>query len=77
MGRRSNYTAKQKTEVVLSVLTKQTTIVEACGRHGISETTFMRWKEQALEQEIAALERKLGQVTMIADIRGEALQRLT
>lgn len=37
----------------------------------------MRWKEQALEQEIAALERKLGQVTMIADIRGEALQRLT
>lgn len=32
MGRRSNYTAKQKTEVVLSVLTKQTTIVRS-SRH--------------------------------------------
>ena len=30
MGRRSNYTAKQKAEVVLSVLSKQTTIAEAC-----------------------------------------------
>ena len=30
MGRRSNYTAKQKAEVILSVLSKQTTIAEAC-----------------------------------------------
>ena len=96
MGRRSNYTALQKTEIVLSVLTKQTTVAEACRRHGITETTFNRWREQAvegmergladksknareveLEREIAALERKLGQVTMIADLRSKALQRLT
>ena len=29
VGRRSNYTQRQKTEIVLSVLTKQTTIAEA------------------------------------------------
>jgi transposase-like protein len=48
MGRRSSYTAKQKAEVVLSVLSKQTTIAEACRRHGITETTFARWREQAV-----------------------------
>lgn len=48
MERRSNYTAKQKAEIVLHVLTKQVTIAEACRRHGITETTFNRWREQAL-----------------------------
>ena len=96
MGRRSNYTSKQKADIVLSVLTKQVTLAEACRRHGLTETTLMRWREQAieaiergledkarngreleLEKEIAALERKLGQVTMIADLRSKALHRLT
>ena len=96
MGRRSSYTSKQKAEIVLSVLTKQVTAAEACRRHGITETTLARWREQALEgmelgladksknareseleREVAALERKLGQVTMIADLRSKALQRLT
>ncbi len=94
--RRSNYTSKQKAEIVLSVLTKQVTAEEACRRHGIPEPTLARWREMALEgvekglegrdvgtrreaeleREIAALERKLGQVTMIADLRSRTLQRL-
>ena len=49
VGRRSNYTARQKTEIVLSVLTNQTTVAEACRRHAITETTFNRWREQAVE----------------------------
>lgn len=97
MGRRSNYTGKQKAEIVLSVLTKQITIAEACRRHGITETTFARWRGQALEaiekglddkaggnareaqleREIEVLERKLGQLAVIADLRSKALQRLT
>ncbi len=40
MGRRSNYTAKQKAEVVLSVLSKQSTIAEGCRRDGTTQTTF-------------------------------------
>jgi transposase-like protein len=98
MGRRSNYTAKQKAEVVLSVLSKQTTIAEACRRHGITETTFAGWREPAvtamekgpedrgggasgreaeLVRQIAILERKLGQLAVIADLRGKALRRMT
>jgi len=42
MGRRSNYTAKQKAEVVLSVLSKETTVAEGCRRNGITETTGPR-----------------------------------
>jgi transposase-like protein len=96
MGRRSTYTAKQKAEVVLSVLSKQTTIAEACRRQRITETTFAR-REQAvtamekgleersgangreaeLEREIAILERKLGQLAVMTDLRGKALRRLT
>ena len=44
MGRRSNYTPKQKAEIVLSVLTKQVTAAEACRRHGVTETTLARWR---------------------------------
>jgi transposase-like protein len=45
VGRRSNFTAKQKAEVVLSVLSKQTTIAEACRRHGITEATYALLRE--------------------------------
>ena len=103
LGRGSNYTSKQKAEMVLSVLTKQVTplrpvVVTASARRRwrAGETTLARWREQALEgivkgleghdvgrrreaeleREIAALERRLGQVTMIADLRSKALQRL-
>ncbi len=44
MGRRSSY----RREMVLSGLTKQVTIAEACRRHGITETTFALGREQAL-----------------------------
>ena len=83
--------------MAVDVLSKQTTIAEACRRFGITETTFARWREQALggmenglaeragpkgregelEREVAELERKLGQLAMIADLRGKALRRLT
>mgnify|MGYP001794344623 FL=1 len=82
---------------MLRVLSKQVTIAEARRRHGMTETTLARWREQAvqamekgleertgatgresdLEREIAMLERKLGQMAVIADLRGKALRRLT
>jgi hypothetical protein len=34
-------------------------------------------REAALERAIAILERKLGQLAVIADLRGKALRRLT
>ena len=97
MGRRSQFSPAKKTEIVLSVLTKQITAAAACRAHGITETTLHRWKEQALtamqrgfeskspagtkeeeqEREIAELERALGRMTRMADLRGKALRQLT
>src|SRR5262245_17270836 len=97
MGRRSKFTARQKAEIVLSVLQKKATVAETCRAQGISEVTLKRWRDQALagmtpalgdrtsmasreaqlEKEIEQLERTLGRVTSMADIRGKALRRLT
>ena len=97
MGRRSSFTSQQKAEIVLAVLQKKMTMAEACRTHGITETTFARWRQQALdgmsrglegkttgnsreaelEREIEQLERQLGRMTSIADLRGKFLRRLT
>ena len=97
MGRRSEFTTRQKAEIVLAVLQKKATVAETCRRHGITETTFARWREQALvglekglegkqagtdreselEREVEELERTLGRMTRIADLRGKVLRRST
>lgn len=96
MGRRSTFTSQQKAEIVLAVLQKKMTMAEACRTHGITETTFIRWRQQGLdgmahglegktvgdsreaelEREIEQLERQLGRMTSIADLRGKFLRRL-
>jgi transposase-like protein len=48
MGRRSQFTAAQKRQAVLSVLTKKRTVSETCRELGITGQTFARWREQAL-----------------------------
>lgn len=73
-------------------MTRQVSIAEACRRHGITKTTFARWREQALTavekalgdrgrrsgreaelvRDIPMFERRLGQMTMLADLRGNA-----
>ena len=96
MGRRSQFTARQRAEIVLAVLQKKISVAEACRQHGITEVTFARWREQALagmeqglepkqagtgrekelEREVDELERQLGRMTRIADLRGKFLGRL-
>jgi len=49
MGRRSRFTAAQKRDAVLAVLTKRKTVSEVCRELGVSETSFNRWRERALE----------------------------
>jgi hypothetical protein len=44
---------------------------------GLEDRGDSSGREAELEREIAQLERRLGQVTMLADLRGKALQRLT
>lgn len=55
MGRRSAHTPAQKRDAVLAVLTKRKTISEVCRELAISEQTFHRWRNQALEGMEAAL----------------------
>ena len=55
MGRKSTFTATQKRDAVMGVLTRGKTVAETCRELGISETTFARWREQALEGMEAAL----------------------
>ncbi len=52
------------------MLSKQTTIAEACRRHGITETTFARWREQAVSGMEKGLEERSG-----ANGRGTELER--
>ena len=55
MGRKSTFTAAQKRDAVMGVIGKRRTVSETCRELGISETTFARWREQALEGMAAAL----------------------
>jgi transposase-like protein len=49
MGRRSGHTPAQKRDAVLAVLTKRKTISEVCRELAVSEQTFHRWRNQALD----------------------------
>jgi transposase-like protein len=49
MGSRSPFTPAQKRDAVLAVLTKRKTVSEVCREVGVSEKSFNRWREHALE----------------------------
>ena len=49
MGRRSAHTPAQKRDAVLGVLTKRKSVAETCRELGVSEQTFARWRDQAIE----------------------------
>ena len=55
MGRKSTFTAAAKRDAVMGMLIKRKTVAQTCRELGISETTFARWREQALEGMAAAL----------------------
>lgn len=49
MGWKSTFTAAQKREAVMGVISKRETVGQACRELGMSETTFARWWEPSLE----------------------------
>jgi transposase-like protein len=61
MGRRSRFTPAQKRDAVLAVLTKKKTVSEVCRELQVSETSFNRWREQALEAIDEAMKDKADQ----------------
>lgn len=55
MGRKLTFTAAQKRSGVMGVLSKRKTVVTTRRELGISETTFARWRGEAMEGREAAL----------------------
>ena len=48
MGRPPKHSVETKLKIVLSVLSGEATQAEASRRHGISQTSIAKWKEQFL-----------------------------
>jgi transposase len=57
MGRPSKHSVDFKARVVLSVLRGEMTGAEAARRHGVSETSIGKWKEQFVAAGRAGLQR--------------------
>lgn len=56
MGRPPKHPVETKLKIVLSVLSGESTQAEAARRHGVSETSIGKWKEQFLQGGKAGLE---------------------
>jgi len=72
MGMRLDLDLSQRTEAVLSLLRREEPAVKIARRHGISEATLYRLRDQFLEAGKAGLARGRGQ----ADRRDQQIQRL-
>ena len=68
MGRRSKFTPAQKKDAVLAVISKRKTMAQVCRELGVTETTLMRWREQALEAIEQAMHDKAGRDGTEADL---------
>ena len=49
------WSAKEKAEIVLEVLSGQRTVAEACRAYGVAESLFYRWQREFLESAYAAV----------------------
>lgn len=50
MGRRNQYTSKQKLEIVLEGLRREISITELCRKHGITSTMYYKWRDLFLRK---------------------------
>ena len=55
MGRKSEMTAEQRTQLVLRLLSKEEPAAQIARRAGISEQTLYRWRDEFLRGGAAAL----------------------
>ena len=55
MPRHSPHSPEERAQIVLSSLRREETDTAICRRHGISDTTLTRWKEEFLAGGTAAL----------------------
>jgi len=58
MAKRSELTAKQRSEAVLALLRREEPAAQLARRHGVSEQTLYRWRDEFLAGGEAALSGK-------------------
>lgn len=61
MGRPPKHPVETKLKIVLSVISGEATQAEAARRHGVSETSIGKWKEQFLQGGKTGLEQSAAQ----------------
>ncbi len=87
-GKRRQYTAEFKSKIVLQVLTGEKTASELCRQHKLNANLLNRWRNELVErastvfesasgtseaqQQVAELERLVGQLTMQLEIAKKA-----
>ena len=49
-GTRRTYTAKQKLQIVLESLQRDTTIESVCRKHGVARSAVNRWRDEFLKR---------------------------
>ena len=64
MAKRRRFTPEFKAEVVLEVLSGQSSQAEFCRRHNLSEDQLSKWKQQVVEN-VATLYSALGYLTPV------------
>ena len=69
MGRRSELTTAQRTEVVLQLLRREETGKHLARRAGVSEQTLYRWRDDFIRAGQDALIGEAGQSEMQADLK--------
>lgn len=50
MGKRSQYTSKQKLEIVLEGLRGESSVTEVCRKYGISSGMYYKWRDLFLRR---------------------------
>ena len=50
MSKRNQYTAEQKTSIVLEVLREEQTVSEIAAKYGVHPNMLSRWKQEFLER---------------------------
>jgi hypothetical protein len=58
MARPPKFDAKKKQQIVLAVLRGELSVAEAARRHGFSETSVAKWRDQFIEGGVAAFPSK-------------------
>lgn len=79
MGRRSEFTAEERVEIVLALLRREEPMSVLAKRHGVSETSLGRWRDEFIAAGTDGLargtRRKAGETRAAQRLEAEIVER--